>query len=479
MGDQQHTSSRSPQKRRVAVIGAGVSGLAAAKCLLDEELVPVVFEQAAEIGGVWKYQEALPAGGGVMYRSLRTNTSRQTFAFSDFPLSTALPDYPQRGDVLQYFCDYATHFGLRASIRLNTRVVAVDPAEDGQWRVRTRTGDTVATETFDAVVVSCGRENHPFLPVIPGAETFAGKILHSSAYKGPEDFAGSRVIVVGVGSSGADIATEVSTVAERVYLSIGKGAWFIPRYIQRRPYDHYLTRLAAALPEAVRRVAFRGRLVQAYRHAGVPLEQLRAKALPVPEFDLWRTRLTPVSGLLKKINDGILLVRPRIERIEGQEVIFSDGQRVCADVILCCTGYTLHLPFFPASLIAVQKNAIELYKQVFHPDLPNLAFVGLCVTAGAHPPVAEIQGRWVARVFAGHLKLPTSAEMTRAIEHYRSHPANRSPVPMFVPLIGYCDEIAGLLGVRPVIWHHPRELLRWFLGPFTAQHYRLDGPGKL
>jgi dimethylaniline monooxygenase (N-oxide forming) / hypotaurine monooxygenase len=174
MGDQQHTSSRSPQKRRVAVIGAGVSGLAAPKCLLDEELVPVVFEQAAEIGGVWKYREALPAGGGVMYRSLRTNTSRQTFAFSDFPLSTALPDYPERGDVLQYFYDYATHFGLRASIRLNTRVVAVDPAEDGQWRVRTRTGDTVATETFDAVVVSCGRENYPFLSVIPGAETFAG-----------------------------------------------------------------------------------------------------------------------------------------------------------------------------------------------------------------------------------------------------------------------------------------------------------------
>jgi cation diffusion facilitator CzcD-associated flavoprotein CzcO len=71
--------------RRVAVIGAGISGLAAAKCLLDEKLVPVVFEQATEIGGVWNYHEELPAGGGVMYRSLRTNTSRQTFAFSDFP----------------------------------------------------------------------------------------------------------------------------------------------------------------------------------------------------------------------------------------------------------------------------------------------------------------------------------------------------------------------------------------------------------
>ncbi len=80
--------------QRVAVIGAGMSGLAAAKCLLDEKLVPVVFEQAAKIGGVWKYHEDLPGGGGVTYRSLRTNTSRQAFAFSDFPLSATLPDYP-------------------------------------------------------------------------------------------------------------------------------------------------------------------------------------------------------------------------------------------------------------------------------------------------------------------------------------------------------------------------------------------------
>ncbi len=467
------------QSRRVAVIGAGISGLAAAKCLLDEKLVPVVFEQATEIGGVWNYHEELPAGGGVMYRSLRTNTSRQTFAFSDFPFDAALPDYPAHGDVLQYLHDYTTHFGLAPFLRLNTLVEAIEPVKDGHWQVRTRTGDTVVTEIFDAVVVCCGRENSPFVPVIPGAETFTGKILHSSAYQGPEDFAGSRVIVVGVGSCGADLATEVSAVAQRVYVSVGKGAWFLPRYVQGRPYDHHLTRLVAALPEAVRRVAFERRLVREYRRAGITLEQLRAKSLPMPEFDLWRTRLTPVSDFPAKVANGTLLVRPRIERIEGQEVVFGDGQREEVDIILCCTGYTLHLPFFPASLLEVKKNAIELYKQVFHPDLPNLAFVGLCVTAGAHPPVAEMQSRWVARVFASHLSLPTSAEMAQAIEKDRSHPAHQSPMPMLVPLIEYCDEIAGLLGVRPVIWRHPRALLRWFLGPFTAQHYRLDEPGKL
>jgi dimethylaniline monooxygenase (N-oxide forming) len=331
-------------------------------------------------------------------------------------------------------------------------------------------------ETFDAVIVCCGRENHPFVPEIPGAETFTGKILHSSAYKGPEEFQGRHVLVVGVGSSGADIASEVSTMAERVYVSTGGGTWFLPRTIGNRPYDHHMTRLVMALPEAVRNVVFARRLAWEYRQTGVTLKQLRAKALTVPAFDLWRARLTPVSDFLAKVANDTLRIMPRIKRIEGQEVIFSDGQRVRADVILCCTGYRLELPFFPPSLIEVKKNALELYKQVFPPDLPHLAFVGLCVTAGAHPPVAEIQGRWVARVFAGHINLPTRTEMAQAIQLARSRPTNQSPMPMLIPLLEYCDEIAGILGVRPVLWHHPRILLRWFLGPFTAEHYRLDGP---
>src|SRR5689334_17407527 len=94
--------SRTSGRQRVAVIGAGVSGLAATKCLLDEGLEPVVFEQRSEIGGLWNYHEELPDGGGVMYRSLRTNTSKQTLAFSDFPLSEKLPDFPYHIEILQY-----------------------------------------------------------------------------------------------------------------------------------------------------------------------------------------------------------------------------------------------------------------------------------------------------------------------------------------------------------------------------------------
>jgi dimethylaniline monooxygenase (N-oxide forming) len=96
-------------RRRVAVIGVGVSGLAAAKCLLDEGLEPVVYEQASPIGGLWNYDEALPDGGGVMYRSLHTNTSSHTLAFSDFPLPETAPDFPHHREVLRYLRDYVAN----------------------------------------------------------------------------------------------------------------------------------------------------------------------------------------------------------------------------------------------------------------------------------------------------------------------------------------------------------------------------------
>ena len=197
MVSEQRALTHTPGRRRVAVIGAGVSGLATAKCLLDEGLEPVVFEQRSEIGGLWNYHEELPDGGGVMYRSLRTNTSKQTLAFSDFPLPESLSDFPHNTDVLQYLQNYASHFGLQQYIRLNTVVQSVEPADQWKWNVCARTGETTTTETFAAVIVCSGRDRYPMLPNIPGFETFSGEILHSSSYKGPEDFAGKDVIVAG------------------------------------------------------------------------------------------------------------------------------------------------------------------------------------------------------------------------------------------------------------------------------------------
>jgi dimethylaniline monooxygenase (N-oxide forming) len=479
MNSQHEAASHSSGKQNVAVIGAGVSGLAVAKCLLDEGLKPALYEQGPEIGGLWNYHETLPDGGGVMYRSLHTNTSKHTLAFSDYPLPETSQDFPHHTAVLQYLREYADHFGLQQYIQFNTVVEAVEPADQGRWTIRARAGEKNSTKTFDAVIICSGRDRYPTLPQLPGLETFAGKILHSSSYKGPEEYADQDVVVAGVGSTGVDIATELSQVARRVYLSTTNGAWFIPRYILNRPYDHQLTRLAERQPYRLRMFIFHRLLLHEYNRMGIDLGLLRARGLPLPAFDLWRPRLTPCNNdLLLNIKRGAILVKPKIAQFQEQQVMFTDGSNIEADTAIFCTGYTLRFPFLPDALIEIKANRVELYKHVFHPTMPNLAFVGFCSVAGSAFPVAEIQGRWVAQVLAGAAKLSSREEMVAAIEQYRSHPSNQSPVPMQVQLLEYVEDIASTLGVRPRIWHHPQSLPRWFFGPFSAAHYRLDEPDK-
>ena len=262
------------RRRKVAVIGAGISGQATASCLLEEGLDLVVFEQASQSGGSGPEVGAKSR----LYPSLRTNTSKYTFAFSGLPFPDATPDFPSWSEVRTYLQQYVVHAGLQPYLRCNTAVEALEPTTDGQWSVRSRTGETTQTEPFDAVVVCSGRNQVPSLPQFPGAERFDGHIQHSSDYRGPEAFAGRDVVVVGVGSSGVDVATEVSQVARRVYLSMSSRTWFIPRYILRRPYEFFLTRQAARLPVVVQNQVFRRMVLSAYRSFGVTVERLRLTA---------------------------------------------------------------------------------------------------------------------------------------------------------------------------------------------------------
>jgi len=167
-----------------------------------------------------------------------------------------------------------------------------------------------------------------------------------------------------------------------------------------------------------------------------------------------------------------------LTQLEGQQVRFADGSFAEVDVVIYCTGYALRLPFLSDALLEIKQNGVELYKHVFHPDIPTLAFIGLCNVAGSTFPIVEIQGRWVARVLAGSIHLPSREEMHASIKRYRSHPSHSSPIPMQVQLLEYVEDIAGILRVRPHLWRHLGAAPRWFLGPFTAAHYRLDRPGK-
>nr|XP_006128359.1 flavin-containing monooxygenase FMO GS-OX-like 4 [Pelodiscus sinensis] len=220
-----------PGKLRVAVIGAGAAGLCAARHVAarpESFAPPVVFEASGRIGGTWVYTEetgqepdGLPVHSS-MYRDLRTNLPKEVMAFPDFPFAPSLPSFLHHSDVLAYLESYADHFHLRQHVRLWWRVEAVVCPAKGGWDLTAHWAQdrrVQATERFDAVFVCSGHYSEPFVPPIPGLETFPGRLLHSHAYRSPEPFAGHTVVLLGAGPSGVDLALQLAPVARRVTLS--------------------------------------------------------------------------------------------------------------------------------------------------------------------------------------------------------------------------------------------------------------------
>ena len=149
--------------------------------------------------------------------------------------------------------------------------------------------------------------------------------------------------------------------------------------------------------------------------------------LPAEPMDVLSARLTVGTEIIQSIATGTIIARPSIERLKGKQVIFTDGTRSDTDVIILATGYNMGFPFLEKSLVPMSANVIDLYKFVFHPDHPGLAFLGLCVVAGPVIPVIEMQARWAARVLAGRASLPTSRRCTT--KSPRGEHAHQPPAP--------------------------------------------------
>src|SRR4051794_24757878 len=201
---------RLDQGARVAVVGAGPSGIVAAKYALEAGFDVTVFEAGDDLGGQWN--TAAPHSG--VWPGMHTNTSRAMTAFSDFPAPADHPLHPAAGQIHHYLRAYAERFAVTGRIRLGTRVARV---------TRRPAGWAVDGEPFDGVVVASGRFRRPRLA--PGLERFGGELLHAFDYPGAEPFRGRRTLVYGNGISGLEIASDLAASTEVL------SAFRKPRYV--------------------------------------------------------------------------------------------------------------------------------------------------------------------------------------------------------------------------------------------------------
>jgi dimethylaniline monooxygenase (N-oxide forming) len=384
------------------IVGAGSSGIVAAKVLADAGLAFDCFEKGSGIGGNWRYQN--DNGMSAAYASLHINTSKRLMEYSDFPMPARYPDFPHHSDILRYFESYVEHNRLRDCIELGREVAAVVPC-DGGYRV-TAGGET---REYRAVLVANGHHWDPAWPSFAG--TFAGRTFHAHDYRTPESLAGKNVVIVGIGNSAADIACEVSHVAKRTILSSRRSAHVFPKYLFGFPSDRFVHPAFSRLPWRAQRAIGRSLL-------WIARGSQARYGLPEPEHGLDAAHPTISQELLHCVAERRVEVRPNVARLEGDRIAFTDGTVEPADVLIYATGYRISFPFFERDMIDVRDNAIRLYRRVVHPSRPHLYFVGLVQPLGAIMPLAELQARWIAGLLRREMRLPDRAEMEREIDGY-------------------------------------------------------------
>lgn len=397
--------------RRVCVIGAGPSGVAAAKNCLQAGLDVTVFEKNDRVGGNWNFNDR--AGHSSVYENTHIISSKRLSQYEDFPMREDYPDFPRHDQLLAYFESYARHFGVIPHIRFEHTVEAVAREQDGRWRVAVRNarGEKLS-ECFDYLMVANGHHHEPKYPEYPGVYT--GRLLHSHDFKRVDDsWRDSNVLVIGAGNSACDIAVEAARVAKKVCLSMRSPQWFIPRLIMGAPSDGVLARMNW-LPRRMKQ-----RLIQLfllflqgpYRLYGLP-ENTSPPLSHHPTIN---------SELLELIRRGRIHPRKNILKWRGLEVTFADGAVEAFDIVCACTGYWVSFPFFDSAMLDFKHaEKIPLYRKMMHAEYKNLYFIGLFQPIGSIWPLADHQSRLACEEILGNYRRPS--DMALAIEQEFDHP---------------------------------------------------------
>jgi len=400
---QAESGSEPGDELRACIIGAGSTGIAAAKTLHQRGIPFDCYELGDRAGGNWVYQNS--NGVSSSYNSLHINTSRERMEFSDFPMPKDLPDFPRHDHIADYFESYIDHFGFRDSIRFETGVEHVAPRADGRFDVRLSSGEELV---YSHVLVANGHHWDPRMPepAFPGSENFEGEQIHSHDYKHESQLVDKDVVVLGVGNSGMDIAVDASYHAKSTYLAHRRGAHIIPKYMFGKPVDQ----LGASerLPGPIR-FWLMGLLCR--MHSG----KMEDYGLKRPDHRLGHAHPTISGRILDRLSHGAITPKPNIESLGADTVRFDDGTEVHADLVIYCTGYRITFPFFDRDFISAEDNRIDLYRFIFHPGVENLYFLGLVQPLGAIMPIAERQSELVARHIEGGYELPIRPAMEHEI----------------------------------------------------------------
>lgn len=339
-------------KFRLLIVGAGPVGLGMALALRRAGIPYDQVDANDGIGGNWR--------SGV-YATVHVVSSKRSTAYANHPMPASYPDFPSGPQMLAYLEGYARENGLLESIELGREVVEARPNANDSWSVRFADGES---RVYKGVVVCNGHHWDKVMPDLPGS--FSGRTLHSRDYRHPQELAGQRVLVIGGGNSGCDLASEAARVAASADWSLRRGVWFLPKTAFGRPLtDLPIWNLPVPMQRLVLRALVR-MLIGDYRSYG----------LARPDHRLFERHPTFGTEALGYLKQGRIRPRPAIVRCDDREVRFADGSSGTYDMIVAATGFRVSFPFLPEGLVEVRGNVAQVYGGAFPAGVKNLYIVG-------------------------------------------------------------------------------------------------------
>jgi hypothetical protein len=380
----------------VAVIGAGGSGILAAIALRRAGLPFEICEARDGVGGTWRYD---PDGdGSACYESLVTNTSRLRTS----PAAKRIPgrpwQYVPHAEMLAYFEDLTDRFDLRRNLRLNWKV-AQAARDESEWVLHNDAGEVLRCR---AVVCALGVNGRPRTAPLRG--TFTGEQMHSAGYREPTPFAGKDVLVIGLGTSGCEIAGELAGTARSVRVAVRSPSWTMTRRWAGVPLD-WLDN-----PMVARVVPWRMRRSFLAATSRLTTGRLHRHGRPRPTRRCGDDVIAVSDSFPRAVRAGLVEFRADVLDVGGRTVRFADHTSADVDVIVHATGFDLPTEFLPQEF---SPGVGGLYRGIAHPEADGLFFVGLIEAHRALLPIAEQQAIWTAAVLSGQLALPRPSERRR------------------------------------------------------------------
>lgn len=415
-------------RKTVAIIGGGVSGLAAAKAFDERGHRVQAFERTHDLGGVWELSRSYP--------DVQTQSPKDLYCYTDHPMPEAYPEWPKGPQVHAYLHSYADKHKLHRLFRLNTNIASMDRRGDGQpgWTLTIEEAGRTRFEDFDFVVIASGQFSDKNTLTHPGQDDFTaagGEVIHSSDYTDPEMVRGKHVVVLGGSKSATDIAVNaVKNGAASSTMVYRENVWRVPYHVgginfkrllymraQEQQFNQWgksgLQRVIAAVLKPLVWANFRGletllKLQLGLKKHGMvpdqPIEKEASCSLPI---------VTP--GLFEALNDGSLrAIQGTFERYEPGKVHLTTGEALDCDLAVQAVGWRLGVPYLPQiyrDKLIEPDGQYKTYRLAVNPDLPDMGFVGFnssfCTVLSA-----EMIANWLVRYADGQLaQQPTEAEM--------------------------------------------------------------------